>query len=102
MSLERDDVESKLSVKGFRLQDDRDHRFYWLHIDEAKQAIYTKVSTGTKYRTLGNDLVLAMARQVRLTTKEFRQLVECSLTAEGYLELLRARGHLKGPRKPIG
>jgi hypothetical protein len=41
-----------------------------------------------------SDLVSKMAEQLKLTTPEFRRLVECSLTGEGLLVLLANRGEL--------
>ncbi|MBI3206017.1 MAG: hypothetical protein HYZ29_31065 [Myxococcales bacterium] len=92
-TLERDDVESSLTKKGFKQETGGDHRFFKLMVKEKYTGIFTKTSHGSKkYRTLGNDLVKKMASQVKLTTPEFQKLVDCSMTGEEYVALLRERG----------
>lgn len=91
VALQRSEVEAALAAKGFVL-DERAHRFYRLHVDGRYTGIQTMVSTGTKYRTLGDSLVSQMARQVQLTARQFRELIECTLSAGGYLEILRSKG----------
>ena len=61
----RKDVESSLSQKGFTLQDGKDYRYYFFMFNDRLVA-RTKVSTGKKYKDLGNDLVSSMARQCHL------------------------------------
>ncbi len=90
-NLERDDVEAALKRKGF-VQDDRDHRYFKLFVGGKYTAIFTKTSTGKKYKTLGDNLVSHMARQVKLTGKQFKALVDCSLSAADYVLLLQQRG----------
>lgn len=92
-SLERSDVESSLVKKGF-VRDDRDHRFYRLVHEGKTTGIFTMTSHGTGYKRLGDDLVSKMAKQLKLKTKEFVDLVECPLTAEAYIALLLERDAL--------
>lgn len=92
-SLERDIVESGLTEKGF-VREDRDHRFYFLYVDGKYTGIYTKTSRGKGYKTLGNDLVSAMAKQVKLSKPQFVELVSCTLSREEYLNLLREQDAL--------
>lgn len=92
-SLERDDVEASLKRKGF-VEENRDHRFFKLFVNGKYTGIYTKTSYGKKYKSLGKSLVSDMAKQLYLTTKQFESLVDCTLSGEGYLELLRQRGEL--------
>lgn len=99
MPLQRADVEQALAAKGFRLKGG-DHRFYHLYVGEERQAIFTKVSTGSEHRTIGDDLLAQMARQTKLTKAEFTRLVECSLSGPAYVELLRGRGLLAPTRPP--
>lgn len=90
-ALERDDVEASLRQKGFE-QEENDHKFFKLMVGGQYTGIYTKTSRGKKYKTLGNDLVGKMARQLRLTTGQFVELVECSISYEQYVVLLRELG----------
>lgn len=91
--LKRRDVEAALKKKGFTVEE-RDHRYYRLLVDGEPTGIYTKVSTGKKYRDLGRDLVTLMAKQLKLTRKEFADLVSCEITADRYLALLRERDEI--------
>ena len=52
------------------------------------------VSTGTKHRTLGDPLVAAMAKQLRVTPADLLAIVECTIDRTGYLQRLRDAGAL--------
>jgi len=92
MAIAREDLVSALTEKGFREETDRSHDYYWLYIDGITQAINTHVSRGTKYKTLGDDLVRDISIQLKLTKPQLRDLVNCPLTGEGYVQALLARG----------
>ncbi len=94
-TLERDDVVSSLCKKGFTEQAGGDHRYFRLILDGKDTGIFTMTSRGgKKYRTLGNDLVSSMAKQLKLPTKEFVKLVDCTMTGAEYLALLAEKGEL--------
>jgi hypothetical protein len=65
-----------------------DHRRYRLIID-AQFIAQTHVSSGTKYRTLGQDLVAAMAKQLHVSPQFFRDIVTCTKSRDDYLHKLR-------------
>ena len=88
MSLERALVMANLPKKGFLEQDDRAHIFYHFYHDGKKTHIRTQVSHGSKYKTLGFDLVGQMAKQCKLSTKNFRGLAECNVSHLDYIALL--------------
>ena len=91
MALSREDTERALLRKlGMRLDDRRDHRFYELYVDD-RWVLQSKISTGTKYRQLGDPLVAKIARELRVSPSELRAIVQCPLDREGYLQLLRDR-----------
>ena len=91
MSLEREDIRRALLNKGFREDTKgRDHDFYFLYIGERKQSIYTKLSRGGQYRTYGDDLVRDVARQLKLTKTDLRELVSCLIDGVTYVQKLRA------------
>jgi hypothetical protein len=76
-----------LQSKGFST-DERDHTHLILYIQNKKTNIWTKVSHGA--REIDDHLIGCMARQVKLRKPQFLDLVNCPLTAEGYLaELAR-------------
>jgi hypothetical protein len=85
------DVVSALKKKGFR-ETDRDHKCYFFWHDGRKTAIWTKISHSDPEIHDGN--CGHMARQIRLSRKEFNRFVECALTAELYLEMLISAKHL--------
>ncbi len=89
------DVRAALIAKGF-VERQTHHTFFHLYVEGKKTDVSTKVSHGAK--EIADGLLGAMARQTRLVRREFLQLVECPLTAEQYLELLRERGVIEaGP-----
>lgn len=83
------DVIAGLARKGFRTKEN-DHTFLHLFVHDRKTAIYTKVSHGEKQ--IGDKLLGLMARQVQLSRREFLELVDCSLSQDEYLAILRAKG----------
>lgn len=93
-SLKRDDVESSLSKKGFTEQAGGDHRYFRLFYDGKNTGIYTKTSRGTGYKSLGDGLVSSMAKQLKLPTRDFVRLIDCSMSREEYLALLAEKDEL--------
>lgn len=83
------DVKSALARKGFRRKEN-DHTFFHLFVDGRKTVVYTKISHGEKQ--IGDKLLSLMARQMRLSRREFVDLIDCALSESGYIVLLRARG----------
>lgn len=94
MPIEREKIRAALIQKGFRERIAK-HDYYHLYVGGKKSAVFTFLSQGSGYREYSNELVGVVAHQMRLTNKELTQFVECPLTAEKYLELLRQRGHLR-------
>jgi predicted RNA binding protein YcfA (HicA-like mRNA interferase family) len=86
------DVIAGLQNKGFRRRDAKD---IYLHLFVAgrKTAIWTKVSHGEK--EIHDGLIATMSRQLRLNKRQFGELVECPLSEEQYLDLLRGQNHLE-------
>jgi predicted RNA binding protein YcfA (HicA-like mRNA interferase family) len=83
------DVIAALTQKGFQAKEN-DHTFLHLFIDGRKTAVYTKVSHGEK--EIGDRLLGLMARQIRLSRREFLDLIECPLSQDAYIVLLRNKG----------
>ena len=92
MSLEREDIRTALKNKGFREKLKGDHDRYWLYVGEKQQAIFTKLSRGARYRTYGDDLVQAVAKQLKMTKPILRKFVECTVSEADYLQHLRESG----------
>ena len=94
MPLERRDVEIALEKKGFRPKEG-DHSFFTYHtLAGQKTSVWTKTSHGSGYKTLGNTLVSAMAKQCGLTNGQFKQFIECSLTQEIMERILVETGRI--------
>lgn len=83
-------VARSLSGKGF-LTVENDHTFFHLYVDGKDCGIFTKISHGEK--EIGTPLAKRMQHQLRLqSTANFRDLVECPLSYEEYVKLLRDTG----------
>jgi isopenicillin N synthase-like dioxygenase len=87
-----DKIKDSLTGKGF-VERDTHHCYFWLHIDGKRKAIFTFYSHGA--RECGDPLLKMMAKQLKLSRKQFDDLVDCPLNGEGYLEILREGGHIK-------
>lgn len=91
MSLNRRKVKATLEDKGFRKRE-RDHTFFIYFTENGeKTPVLTKMSHGSNHREISDEFVSRMAKQCKLTTKEFTQLVECPLSREEYEEKLKAK-----------
>lgn len=86
-------VKQALKAKGFR-EEDRHHHYYFLQHQGKLTPIHTKISHGDT--DLYDGLCSQMARQMKLTTVQFKKFVDCTLTSEGYVCILISAGHLEG------
>jgi len=89
----RKDIEKSLTKKGFVLTES-DHRYYSFIVD-GKEVAKTKVSHGTHYNVIDDGLISRMSHQCNLSKAEFLELVDCTMSQEQYMEILRGKGHLK-------
>lgn len=85
------DVSANLLRKGFQ-QREGDHAFFRLYVAGKKTRVATKISHGEK--EIHDGLIAQMARDTKLVKSEFLELVDCPMTAERYIELMRERGHV--------
>lgn len=91
-ALPRVDVERALTHKlEMTLDPGGDHRRYRLVVG-GNNIASTFVSTETKHRGLGSNLVSKMAQQLNVSTGFFVALVNCSKNRDEYLAELRRRG----------
>jgi hypothetical protein len=84
------DVEGALVSKGFALREGDHHRFIYFTQAGKKTRVHTK--TSHPGRLLGDDLLHAMAKQCRLSNKDFLALIDCPLDRQGYEALLANAG----------
>jgi hypothetical protein len=89
-------VAAGLREKGFRDREN-DHTFFHLYVDDKKTIVSTKISHGEK--EIGDTLLALMARQVKLSRKQFLDLVDCPLTLAQYIELLQSAGVVAKPEQ---
>lgn len=80
-----------LQRKGFQLEN-RNHVFCYLWVGGKKTPVYTKVSHGSK--ECGSALQSCMAHQLHLSNSEFEDLMDCPLSYETYVAMLRRQGQL--------
>lgn len=93
MPKDASDIGAALRKKGF-VPRENDHTFYHLFVNGKKTIISTKISHGEK--EIRDKLLGMMARQLRLSRRDFLNLVDCPLTFDEYVKLLRDSGHI-GP-----
>jgi hypothetical protein len=60
-----------------------------------RQFARTKVSHGTKYKDLADDLLQLMARQCHLSKNDFLKLVACSMSQQQYESELQQQNLLE-------
>lgn len=92
MPLKRREVERALESKGFTRRE-KAHVFFLYHTREGlKTSVRTMTSHGNSGADIGNQLIAAMARQCGISRVNFERLIDCSLSQEGYENLLIDRG----------
>lgn len=76
---------SGLRAKGFSEDRDGHHIFFsYETIDGRLTEIRTRISHQSGGGDIGDHLLGAMARQVKLNRREFDQLIDCPLSREQY------------------
>jgi hypothetical protein len=87
------DVAGALERKGFVEKPSsgkgrgQDHRRFVLVVDGKKSGVRTMLSRG--YKELEDNMLGLMAREVRLSKREFLRLIDCPMDRAEYLEFLR-------------
>jgi hypothetical protein len=95
MQVPREAIRSALEKKGFEHDTggkSRDHDVYFFVHAGKRQPIGTKLSRGTGYKTIGDPLLSQIRRQLKLSSQQFGDFVDCPLTAEQYAEILINQG----------
>lgn len=91
-SVDLDEVVRALAKKGFQEEPGGDHRYFRLFVEGRKTGLFTKVSRGgKKYKTLGDNLIAQMARQLKLTKAQFLDLIKCTIDGQGYVAIVTER-----------
>ena len=94
MALNKKKAHKNLKKKGFTDSENRsgDH-LYMDFIHEGKFALYTKISHGST-KDIGKPLIAQMATQCKLSANEFKDLVNCPLSKERYVKILKEKNVL--------
>lgn len=90
----RAEVERALEAKGFRRSESHHSYFVYYTEDGTKTPVRTKTSHGKGGADIPNNLFSRMAKQCKLRTADFRDLVDCSLSQAGYEALLTRKGEI--------
>lgn len=86
--LESKDVEKALLGKMKAEREDTGDWYYIIYDEQGYEVSSTSISKGAKH-TLGDNRVSQMAHQLRLdTSRQFVQLVNCTLNREEALEIM--------------
>jgi hypothetical protein len=91
---DREDIRGSLTRKGF-IEENNDHYFYKFVYKDKETSIFTKLSKGSKYKTLHQSLLSLMSRQLKLTNLQFLEFVDCDLDENRYIEILKEKKFLK-------
>jgi len=84
---DREDIRSALLKKGFYCKDN-DHEYYHFTLNNA---VFTKISRGSKYKTYTDKLLGKIKRQLKLnTSQQLNDFIECPMTLEEYTKILKA------------
>lgn len=101
MAFKFGDVLRNLPPKGFAVDPSGHHPHLRFYRDGKKTRFYTYVSHGKSADDVGDDLVTGMKRQLGLSTsKQVRELVECTMDGAQYLQTLLASGMLPPDPQP--
>ncbi|MDZ4181027.1 MAG: hypothetical protein U1E29_17640 [Coriobacteriia bacterium] len=84
-------VEAGLKKKGFEPTDHKHRQFVFMTDSGRKTPVKTMTSHGSD-KVLSSSLVCQMARQCKLSVKEFERMVSCRIPREQYAEMLRLQG----------
>lgn len=94
MPRKQNDVEKSLQAKGFRPREGDHNYFNYYSKAGKKTAIFTKTSHGA--REIDDNLLSRMAKQCKLSNKDFGLLIECPLDRDAYEVKLIAAGAVEG------
>jgi hypothetical protein len=91
----RDKIDAALRSKGFEKLKNKDHDRYNLVIGGKITHIGTKMSMGSNYNTIGDNLLIQMYKQLRMNNKEeFRRYIVCKYSYDAYVENLRKNNQI--------
>jgi len=84
----RNIVENSLQRKGFVMSQSDHRRFVFYTRAGKKTGVWTKTSHGSSHREISSVNLGRMARQCRLSARDFERLIDCPLDREEYEAML--------------
>lgn len=81
--LKHKSIRSGLLKKGFK-QSQKDHTVFIFYYQDLPTGIWTMISHGGG-KEVGDSLIHRMSIQLKLTKKQFVELVECKMSRECYI-----------------
>ena len=95
MALKKSAIISGLKRKGFRERKGKQHHiFLYLYVNGKMTNIRTKISHSNTKKGIQKAIIKKMAFQVGLSIKQFKELIECPLSYENYIKILKENGKI--------
>lgn len=86
-SLKSNNIIKGLIKKGFQKRQS-DHVHLVFYYNDKRTEIWTKVSHGGN-KEIGDNLIKKMCKQLKLNKQEFKNLVDCTISKEDYVQKLK-------------
>jgi DNA-binding transcriptional regulator YiaG len=92
MVLDKNKALKNLKKKGFSPANNKsvDHHYLEFYHNDV-MILYTKISHGSK-KDIDSYLIKQMSEQCKLSKTEFAELVNCTLSEKGYIDILIEKG----------
>ncbi len=92
MPINRRKMESSLQAKGFERDPQGSHVFFRHQHEGRYTGIYTMVSHTRRMRDISGDLLTLIRKQLKLDrSQEVKNLLECPMTQEDYVQILEKK-----------
>lgn len=94
MVLDKNKALKNLKNKGFVISSNKsvDHHYLEFYFNEIL-ILYTKISHGSK-KDIDDYLIKKMSEQCKLSKSDFAELVNCTLSHQGYIDILKEKGYI--------
>lgn len=95
MKIDRAKAEKNLPQKGFVTARDRHHIFFHHEVNGRRSKAWTKISHTKGVKDIDKGLLTAMRKQLCLqSNSQVKDLCECPMDGEQYIQALRSQGLL--------
>jgi hypothetical protein len=85
-------VRGALKKKRFK-EEPKDHNFYFLYINGKRTSINTH--TSHNQQDINDHLINCMKKQLKLDKKDFENLINCPLSFEKYVQILKDNNEIE-------